>query len=136
MTPRANVQASIVVGRLDPVDVANFDEANLSRALDDDPFDLLPLMMAAVGSANPVFGSRHGQLKPCIIERLQQIIQCSSLEGTQSVLVICGDKYDRIRQVRTENLDHIETVTFRHLYIEKEQLWFCDSDLAQGLRAR
>jgi hypothetical protein len=81
-------------------------------------------------------GAIYSADKSRVVEGLQQIIERSRFEGAQRVLIVRGYKDDSGRQTRSEHLEHVKAVAFRHLHIEEYQVRFRGFDLLDRVRSR
>src|SRR5215470_10545067 len=132
MAFRSDMEAGIVVCRLDPIDLCGFQEQNLSGAFDGQPLRLCwPIFVY-----NPLLGSGEGARKTRVIERFQKIVKSPRLEGTQRILVESCHENDRPRQIIAEHFKHIETVQLRHLHIQKHDVWVPIADVFKSLLPR
>src|SRR5579859_805131 len=122
-----DVQAGIIVGRLDPVDLGDFDEANFSRVLDDDALKppgsrffagarrlsldavFTPAVLTSI-EPNSLLRALQRQLEARVVERLQQVVERSRGEGAKRVLIVGGDEDDGRGQVAAQQLKHVESV--------------------------
>src|SRR6476659_2941574 len=68
------------------------------------------------------FDSFKCESKPLVTERLRQIVQRLCVESFDRVLIVCGDKNDRRNPNGIDLLENTESVSLRHLYIEKKQV--------------
>src|SRR5687767_10121840 len=82
---------------------------------------------------NVLAGAGHRALDPFAIERLQKIVERVYVECLQSVLVVCSNKNDRRKPLGIERFDHLETVLFRHLYVQKNEVRILSVDRVDGL---
>src|SRR4051794_633490 len=102
---RTDVQAQVVAGGLDPVNLFHLEEENTSARLDDQPLQMLAprpdvaqegeQLLARLGAliaADVGLGSFEGPGKAVAIEGFQQVVEGLHLEGTQGVAVVGRDE--------------------------------------------
>jgi hypothetical protein len=116
-----HVEASVVVGRFDPIDFRGLEEGDLARVFDDE----------AVESSGETFAESdflprafQGEIETCIVERLEEIIEGSGLERAEGVLIVSGDEDDGGGDIVAEKFEHVEAVALGHLYVEEEEFGF------------
>src|SRR5436309_3413100 len=80
-----NVQASVIIRRLDPVDFRDSDETDFPCALHHEPLRFPPPGLLLTGTANALLGSCERKLEARIVEWLQQVVERSSFERAQRV---------------------------------------------------
>src|ERR1700691_551939 len=124
----ANVQARVVVGSLDPVDLGDLYEPDLPHAFDGQALQFSRQIFAVLDS---LLGAVEGSIEAGVVEGVQQVIERSGLESPQRVMVVGSHKDYGGRQVLTELLEHVEPVTLRHLHVEKEQVRHRPPDFGQ-----
>ena len=66
-------------------------------------------------------------------ERLEQVVDRVDLERLQRVLVVGGDEHHR--DVLLDQLEHLESVQFRHLHVEQQQIRLEVGDGLDGFEA-
>ena len=133
----SNVQASVVIGGFDPIDLGSLQEANFSSAPDYDALEArgskgLTILNRPDSLLRPV----EGQFKPGVVERLEQIVECSRFESPQRILVVGSHENSCARQILSQHFQHVEAIAFRHLHVEKQQIRPQSPDCFHGLRAR
>ncbi len=126
MRLRSHMQACVIVGGLDPINVRDFYEDDLAGALD---HQAVKLRRGYLAERDPFLGAAQRPLKSSVIERLQEVIESSRLEGFQGVLVESGHKNNGGRQILAQPFHHFKAVAFRHLHVkeEKVRLLSCES---------
>jgi hypothetical protein len=117
-----HVQAGVVARGLDPIDVRDIHEQQLTRRPDDEPLGRLWLQRCIVREL--VLGAVQSPVEACIVEWLEQIVERAGFEGTQRILVMRGHENDDVRQVRAQQLEHVEARAFGHLHVEEHQVGF------------
>src|SRR5262249_54136463 len=113
------MQAGVVVGSFDPINVGNLYEGNRTGAFDHEP---LGFVRVGVPLSNAVTGSINSTIKAVVIKGFQQVIQSAGLKGLQRVLVVGGYEYDCRRKFTTQEFQHIEAIALWHLNVEKDQV--------------
>ena len=78
MGPVANMEAAVVVGGFDPIDIRDIHKGHLSRILDGEPFYPPDLILPA---RDLLLRPRKRTFEARIVERLQQIIERSGFES-------------------------------------------------------
>jgi hypothetical protein len=128
----SDVETGVVVRRLDPIDIGNVHERDLSGALDNEglggSWATFPMM------SQPLLGALERTLKPRIGEGLQQVIEGASLECAQRVVVMRGYEDDDRRLIATQQLENIESIALRHLYVEEYKVRPRGPNLSDRLR--
>lgn len=119
--PLTDVDASVIVGGFDPVDVDKFDEKDFSGALDD---EALELGRSFATESDLLFGALECEVKARVVKGLEEIVEGTGLEGAESVLIVGSGEDDCGRQVFAEALDYFEAVTLGHLDVEEEEIGF------------
>src|SRR3984893_15399880 len=117
MGSAADVHAGVVIRRLDPINLRDFHERDLSRVLDG-----LALHCSGNISAlsDPLLGAPQSSVKAIVIKRLQQVVEGPGLESPHRVLIVSRDKDYGGRQISAEQFKHVEAVATRPLNIQEE----------------
>src|SRR5579872_615364 len=71
-----------------------------------------------------LLGSLKCGREALLVERLEQIIERMHLEGLHRVTVVSGHKNNHRHAPSANGLEYAETIQFRHLHIEKNQIRF------------
>src|SRR5262249_43679853 len=129
----ADVQARVIIRRLDPIYLADLHELDFPRTLDD---KLLEPSRRVRTMGNPLLRPAQRLLESGVIERLQQIIERTGFKGTQRVLIVCGTEAHGWRQLAARHLEHVKAVASRHLHVQKHQIRAAPPYLADRLLAR
>src|SRR5579871_926205 len=132
MRVSANVQADIIIGGFDPIDIGDRQEQNLTSVFDRYSFRLRGRRLPG---SDVLFGTVQGALEASVVEWFQQIVESACLECAQSVLVVGSHEDQGRRQVRTQPFQDVEAVTFRHLHVEKNNFRLLPGNFAQGLHS-
>ena len=122
---RACVQACIVVGCLDPVDLGDVEEGDVTCVLDDEAFRCC---RSDLCQCNFFPGAVEGEIEPRVVEWFEQVVEGSGLEGAQGVPVVGGDEDDGRRNITAEKFKHVEAVALGHLDVEEEEVRFGAAD--------
>ena len=61
-----------------------------------------------------LLGPAQGASKARVVERLQQVVERSRLEGAQRIFVVSRHEYDGGRQIAAQELQHVEAIALRH----------------------
>ena len=85
MRSRSDVQARVVVGSLDPIDLGDSDERDLSGALDG---QALQFSWKIFAKHDLSLGAVEGQVESRVVERLQEVIERSGLESPQRIICL------------------------------------------------
>jgi hypothetical protein len=75
--------------------------------------DSIPSLLESVPERRP---------ESLAIKRLEQVIDGVDFEGSQRELVVCGDKHDHRHGLTANGLQNAESIQFRHLDIQKDQV--------------
>ena len=129
----AHMQAGVIARSLDPVDVRDTHEQHLAPASDYESLWGSRLRRQVVGE--PFLGTLQGTTEARVVERLQQVIERSRLEGAQRIFVVGRHEDDGRRQIVAQQLEYVEAAAFGHLHIEKHQVRLRFSDLLNGIQA-
>ena len=129
------VQADVVAGGLDPVDVVGAHEEHAAAGFHDQAILLLLFGLEVLDQREEALAELAGALTIALMarviealleaiaaERLQQVVEGVDLEGLQRVLVVGGDEDDHRHLVGADLLDDAEAVDGRHLDVEEYQL--------------
>ena len=111
------MQAHVVAGRLDPVDVVGAEEEHAAARLDDQAIQLRRFRLDVVdereqpapevaGASAFELGARMRErlLETIAAERLEQVVERVHFERAQRVLVVGGDEDDRRHLSRDRSL--------------------------------
>src|SRR5262249_22544178 len=129
----ADVQARVIIRRLDPIYLADLHELDLPRTLDDKLFEPSRRVHTM---RNPLLHPAQRLLKSGVIKRLQQIIERTGFKGTQRVLIVCGHEDHCWRQLVAQHLEHVKAVALRHLHVQKHEVRPATPYLTDRLFAR
>ena len=80
-----HMEARIVVGGFDPIDVGRFDEGNSPGALDSEAIHFAGLLQVGRDS---FLGAVKGSLEAGVIERLQQVVERARFKSSQGILIV------------------------------------------------
>ena len=130
---RACVQTCVIVGGLDPVDLRDVEEGNVSRIFDDQAFRCC---RSGLCQRNFFPGAVEGEIESRVVEGLEKVVERSGLECTQGVPVVCGDEDDGRWHVAAEKFKHVEAVAFGHLDVEEEKFRFGVADELRRFHSR
>jgi hypothetical protein len=56
------------------------------------------------------------------MHRLEHVVERVHLEGFNRMLVMCRHEHDWRHSIRTDRADDVESVEFRHLYVEEHKV--------------
>lgn len=113
------VEAGVVVGCFDPIDLGGFQERDLAGVFDD---DALEFSRESFAEGDFLPGAFEGEVESCVVEGLEEIVEGSGFEGAQGVLIVCGDEDYGGRHVVAEEFEYIEAVALGHLNVEEEKV--------------
>src|SRR6266550_901304 len=133
MCLRSYMQAGIVVGGFDPIDFGDFQEQNLTRALDRQS---IYLSRQVFSCKNSFLGAGERPVKASIVKRLQQVVECPRIERAHRVLIVRRDEHYGGRQVIAQEFEYIEAVTLRHLHIEEDEVGLLAANLFEAFLPR
>src|SRR5215472_15725783 len=133
----ADVKTYVVAFSFDPVDVFRRDEQYSSVLGNRQPvrvhsrrgkpfqagYDPVHLVAVELPS-NSVLGASQSALKPLFADRFKQIVNGIRIEGTQGIAVVSCHKNRDWHLVGSNLAEHLESVHFRHLDIEKNEIGF------------
>src|SRR5271163_5280738 len=117
MRPRSYMQASVIVGGFDPVNLGDFHECDPAGTLDGQTLHLSRQISAM---DDLLLGTVEGPIESRIVEGLQQVIERPRLESAQCIMVICGHEYDCGWKVLAQQFEHVEAIALRHLHVEED----------------
>src|SRR5258708_25413007 len=130
MRSRTHVEAGVIVGSLDPVDFRDFHKRDLADALDGETLQFSWRVFTALqGLLRPV----EGTLESSVIERLEKIVERSGFKSSNCILIVSGHENDCRRKIVAQHFKYVETVAFRHLHIEEQQIRPGGADTVDGL---
>jgi hypothetical protein len=112
--PWSNVQTGVVVRSLDPIDLGDFQEQNLSGTLDDKAVHLSRKIFA---KPDTFLGTVQSLAKSRVAEGFQQIIKRAGFESAQRVLIVRCHEDESGWLVSAKQFQHVEPVAFRHLNV-------------------
>ena len=129
------MQPDVVAGRLHPVDFVRPEEEQTSARLDHQPVGLGLIAsqvldqcqqptaeVAGLVALDMRPGTLQRLLEALAVERLQQVIKGTDLEGTQSVLVVGGHEDDEGHLLGADRLDDLKPIQAGHLHVEKHEV--------------
>src|SRR5262245_46736733 len=89
MGPVANMQLHIVVLCLDPIDIRGAHQEDSAGLTDREPFEEWSFQPLLPNSCLRPF---ERPIKSLVVKGFEQIIDCRRIEGTNGMLVVCGDE--------------------------------------------
>ena len=143
----AAVQADVVIGGLDPVDLFKLDEDDAAVVAHGDAVGGALVLREAlhqfeesrIGAPRPLLAQAHfGALQrveeAAPVERFQQIIERVHFEGADRVVFISGGEDDQRAQLR-QCFKHFKAIEFGHLDVEEQDIRACLRQHGDRLRA-
>src|SRR3984893_4473152 len=116
MCSRSDVQAGVVIRRLDPINLRDFHERDLSSVLDGQA-------LHSSGNISTMrdqcLGAPQSSVKTIVIKRLQQVVERPGLESPQRILIVSRDKDYGGGQICAEEFKHIEAAALPPLNLEE-----------------
>src|SRR5581483_9452408 len=102
-----------------PLNFLRLQKNNVSCVLYDNAVSPNSSSLAAI---NLLFRPRQHLAEPLLLNRFQQIVQSFHLKCSDRILVISCDKNNSSRHKGSKGFDNIESIVFRHLHIEKQEI--------------
>src|ERR1700682_1336711 len=99
MFSRSDVQTGVVIRRLDPINLRDFHERDLSSVLDGYTLHSSGNISAM---RDPFLGAPECSVKASVIKRLQQVVERPGLERPQRILIVSRDKDYGGRQISAQ----------------------------------
>src|SRR2546423_399069 len=99
MRLRADVQTNVIVRGFDPLNVVDFQKQDASRILN---CNALRVCRACGESAHLLFRAYESALESRVVERLENVVERTRFEGSQRVLIVCGNKDDCARHLAAD----------------------------------
>ena len=87
----SDVEAGVVVGGFDPIDLGGSQERDLTGALDGEAIELSRVIFAEFDF---LLCAVEGEIEARVVEGLQEVVERSGFEGAQCVLIVGGDEDD------------------------------------------
>ena len=132
---RPDVQADVVAGGFDPVDLVHPQEEQPSGRLDHqtvgarlipaqvlDQGEQAPAQVAGFVALDLLARALQGLGEALAVERLEDVVEGADLEGLQGVLVVRGDEDHQRHALRPDRVDHVEAAHLRHLHVQEHQV--------------